>query len=295
VTAAITDFGQFADLRRGADNRDPAVLRDVAGQFEALFIQTRMKGMRDTSLGEPIFGQSDQHEMYQEMLDKQYALEMAGGRGIGLADMLVRQLGGDPLIDTQSETGKMDNAGNTASNPAWSKPDEFVRDIWPHAEEAASKLKVAPEGLLAQAALETGWGKHVMRRPNGELSYNLFGIKASSNWAGPTATKPTLEYRNGVTERQVAQFRAYSDIEATFDDYVQVVGSQPRYDTVRNHGNDATAFAEALQKSGYATDPAYADKINAILASDTMKQALAELKSAETLPITRQSTHGERT
>ena len=296
MTAAITDFGQFADLRLGAkkNDRDPAVLREVAGQFEALFIQTMMKNMRDASFGEPIFGQSSQHEMYQEMLDKQYALEMAGGRGIGLADMLVRQLGGEPVPEEVPEPGAAATATGAADSPPWSKPAEFVRDVWPHAQEAAGRLNVAPEGLLAQAALETGWGRHVARRPDGAPSYNLFGVKASSSWAGPTATKPTLEYRAGIPERQVARFRAYPDIEATFDDYVQVVGNQPRFDAVRNHGDDASAFAAALQESGYATDPAYAAKINAIIASDTMKQALADLKSNEARPINRHSTHGER-
>lgn len=295
MTAAITDFGQFSALRSGANNHDPAVLREVAGQFEALFIQTMMKNMRDTSLAEPIFGQSDQHDMYQEMLDKQFALEMAGGRGIGLSDLLVRQLGGDGANVSEAEVGDVTPAETESSDPAWSKPGQFVRDIWPYAKAAAGMLKVAPEGLLAQAALETGWGKYVMRRPDGGLSYNLFGIKASSSWSGPTAIKPTIEYRDGVTERHVARFRAYPDIEATFDDYVRVVGTQPRFDGVRNHGKDTTAFAEALQQSGYATDPAYADKINAILSSDTMRQALAELKSADTRPINRNSTHGERT
>ena len=88
MTGAITDFNQYAGLRLAAENKDPAVLREVAGQFEALFIQTLMKNMREASLGDPVFGNSDQHEMYQEMMDQQLAVEMASGNGIGLADML---------------------------------------------------------------------------------------------------------------------------------------------------------------------------------------------------------------
>lgn len=293
MTAAITDFGQFAALRRAADKRDPAVLREVAGQFESLFIQTMLKNMRDTSLAEPVFGQSDQHEMYQDMLDKQYALEMAGGRGIGLADMLVRQLGGEQPLATTKEASNMSPLPRTTAGTRWQQPEEFIRDIWPHARAAASKLKVAPEGLLAQAALETGWGKHVMRRPDGSSSFNLFGIKASSSWSGPTAAKQTLEFRDGVSEQQVARFRAYPDIAATFDDYVRMIGTQPRYDKVRNHGDDTSGFAAALQASGYATDPAYADKINSVLNSATMKQALAGLKSAGEAPINNRGTQGE--
>lgn len=298
MTSAITDFGQYSDLRRGADNNDPAVLREVAGQFEALFVQTMLKNMRDTSLAEPIFGQSDQHEMYQDMLDKQYALEMSGGRGIGLADMLVRQLGGDSAVESNAvainkETNAMSTSVWPENKPAWSEPDQFVRDIWPHAKEAAERLKVSPEGLLAQAALETGWGKHVMRKNNGELSFNLFGIKASASWDGATTSKPTIEFRDGISERQTARFRAYPDIESTFEDYVRVVGTQPRFDSVRNHGDDTVAFAEALQESGYATDPAYAEKITAIINGNTMKAALSDLKSAESPPISKERVHGE--
>ena len=179
------------------------------------------------------------------------------------------------------------------NKPAWSEPDQFVRDIWPHAKEAAERLKVAPEGLLAQAALETGWGKHVMRKSNGELSFNLFGIKASASWEGATTSKPTIEFRDGISERQTARFRAYPDIEATFADYVRVVGTQPRFDSVRNHGDDTAAFAEALQESGYATDPAYAEKITAIINSNTMQSALSDLKLAETRPTNRVRIHGE--
>ncbi len=191
-----------------------------------------------------------------------------------------------------NNTGKVgarlatNNSGEIGTVPAWNEPQQFVQDIWPHAKEAADRLKVAPEGLLAQAALETGWGKHVMRKNDGALSFNLFGIKASGNWDGATTTKPTIEFRDGVSERQTARFRAYPDIESTFDDYVQVVGSQPRYDGVRNHGSDTAAFAEALQSAGYATDPAYADKITAIVNGETMKAALANLKSQESAPIT---------
>lgn len=293
MTSAITDFGQYSDLRRGADNNDPAVLREVAGQFEALFVQTMLKNMRDTSLAEPIFGQSDQHEMYQDMLDKQYALEMSGGQGIGLADMLVRQLGGDRVVESNKEMNKMSAPVWPENKPAWSEPDQFVRDIWPHAKQAAERLKVAPEGLLAQAALETGWGKHVMRKNNGELSFNLFGIKASASWDGATTSKPTIEFRNGISERETARFRAYPDLESTFEDYVRVVGTQPRFDSVRNHGEDTQAFAEALQESGYATDPAYAKKITAIINGATMQTALSGLKSAELQPIPEERIQGE--
>lgn len=342
MATAITDFSQYAGLRTGANTRDPAVLREVAGQFEALFVQTMFKGMRDASLADPIFGQSDQHEMYQDMLDKQYALEMSSGRGIGLADMLVRQLGGEvsppenvtrqltmsaerfsgpplplngvagmpqltrsvkPLVGAHFSTDAAANSqtrrdgpqesGQVGTVPTWSGPEEFAQQLWPYAERAAQKLNVAPEALVAQAALETGWGKHVIERPDGSSSFNLFGIKANHNWDGGTVSKPTIEYSDGVVRRERATFRAYPDLAATFDDYAEFIGDQPRYESVRNQGDNATGFATALQESGYATDPDYAKKIAAVLNSNVMKNALQFLKENVAVPINSERPHGE--
>ena len=289
MTAAITDFNHFTTLRASAERNDPAALREVAGQFEALFVQTILKGMRDASIADPIFGQSDQHEMYQDMLDKQYAIEMSSGRGIGLADMLVRQLGGAGAgIQPPSRDYVLPEAspdGRAAAPPVWSGPEDFAQNVWPHAVEAAKKLNVSPEALLAQAALETGWGEHVMRRPDGGSSFNLFGIKAQQGWNGDTVSKRTIEYRGGIATQERARFRAYADVKAAFDDYVALIGGNSRYEPVRNHGGDAVAFANALQQSGYATDPNYAQKINAVMAGDTMGGALGGLKKYAPQPI----------
>lgn len=278
MTATITDFNHFAGLRAAADNRDPAALREVASQFEALFLQTMLKSMREASLGDPLFGNSDQHEMYQGMLDQQLALDMASGKGIGLADMLVRQLGGE-------DASKLTRTRPVKASPAWSDPKEFARDVWPHAERAGRKLGVAPEAIVAQAALETGWGKHVMPDRDGSSSFNLFGIKASGGWSGEQVSKQTLEFEDGVPRRQTAKFRAYTDVAATFDDYTRFLSDNPRYSNVRGHGNDAAGFASALQASGYATDPDYADKITRVLDSPTMKSVIRELKNSSTRPI----------
>lgn len=285
MTAAITDFTQFHTLRSGAEKNDPEVLREVAGQFEALFVQTMLKSMRDAKLAEGIFGESDQHDMYQDMLDQQFAVNLSTGRGVGLADMLVRQLEGATTSAGTAEKIMQSQHPDRTAKPAWQKPEDFARDIWPHAEKAAQKLRVPPEGLVAQAALETGWGRHVMQRADGGFSFNLFGIKAGSSWSGPVASKRTLEFVDGTPEQQLARFRAYPDIESTFEDYVRVVGTQPRFDAVRDHADDPRGFAEALQASGYATDPAYADKIAAIVNSKTMQRALADVKSAGATPI----------
>lgn len=286
MTAAITDFTQYTGLRAAAQQNDPAALREVASQFEALFVQSMLKNMRAASLGDPIFGNSDQHEMYQEMMDQQLAVEMASGKGIGLADMLVRQLGGEEAARVPVQNTEFSlHSAKQRTQPAWSSPESFTRDIWPHAERAAGKLGVAPEAVVAHAALETGWGAHVMPDRNGANSYNLFGIKAGSGWTGEEVTKKTLEYDAGVPRHENARFRAYQNIEATFDDYAAFIADNPRYDDVQGQGNDAAGFAQALQASGYATDPNYADKLNRIMDSPTMKSAMSGLKKSSPLPI----------
>ena len=281
MAGAITDFNQYAGLRLAAENKDPAVLREVAGQFEALFIQTLMKNMREASLADGVFGNSDQHEMYQEMMDQQLAVEMASGKGIGLADMLVRQLGGDVAPTSSANgtaiAGKVDAARGPKLEELWSDAKSFAAEVWPHARRIARKLNVAPEGILAQVALETGWGAHVPKSGDGNSSFNLFGIKAGSNWTGDTVAKTTLEFEAGLPRMEVHKFRAYDDIGRGFDDYSQLLSTSPRYESVKNLGDNVDAFAEALQSSGYATDPAYADKIKSVLRSPTMRTFLGEL------------------
>lgn len=298
MTATITDFSQFTELRTAAGKNDPAALREVASQFEALFLQTMLKSMREASLGDPLFGDSDQMELYQSMQDEQMALEMASGKGVGLADMLVRQLGGEGAAKTSRpdtpypiERRKVNaNFAISTNKQAWSDPEAFARDIWPHAERAAKKLNVAPQAIVAQAALETGWGAHVMPDRQGRNSFNLFGIKAGSGWSGEQVSKKTLEFEAGVPRPQRANFRAYGDVAATFEDYTTFLSSNPRYSGVRDYGSDAAGFANALQDSGYATDPNYAEKLTRILGSPTMRRAMAAvtpaLNNSHNVPIT---------
>ena len=295
MTASITDFTQFAELRYGAKNNDPAVLREVAGQFEALFLQTMLKTMREASLGDPLFGESDGLEMYQGMLDQQLAVEMSSGKGIGLADMLVRQLNGAAAVrsnaHTNSETGfavpraRGSKPEPQATSTPWQDPESFARDVWPHAQRAAARLNVSPEAVLAQAALETGWGKHVLPGRGGANSHNLFGIKVGSDWHGPSVARQTIEFDGGIPRQEVARFRAYDDIGSMFDDYVDFLSSNPRYAAVRDHGKDVDGFAGALAASGYATDPAYAAKISRVANSDTMQRVLAPLKNNPVVSI----------
>ncbi len=172
--------------------------------------------------------------------------------------------------------------------PAWSDPKVFARDIWPHAQRAGRRLKVAPEAIVAQAALETGWGAHVMPDQKGDSSFNLFGIKAGSGWRGDQVSRQTLEFENGIPRPQNALFRSYNDVAATFDDYTEFLSDNPRYSAVSGHGSDVAGFAKALQDSGYATDPKYADKLKRIVNSPTMRSVMSTLKISMTQPIAAQ-------
>lgn len=156
-------------------------------------------------------------------------------------------------------------------------PAEFVSTLKPYAEKAARKLNVNADVLLAQAALETGWGRHVIHTSSGENSYNLFNIKADSRWQGESVNVNTLEYRQGVAQQERADFRRYNNYADSFADYVNFLQTNPRYRQALEVGVDSTAYAEALQEAGYATDPAYAEKIKSLLSSDPIRSAAATL------------------
>ena len=299
------DFQGMTSLRARAKQDPQAVLREVAGQFESLFLEQVLKSMRSANLGEGLF--DNQHsEMYREMYDKQMAKDLStSGNGIGLADMLVRQLGGQTApprsVDhSMAVSRRVADGAETAPEPAvadvaradeWrpESPDEFIRDLWPQAQGAAAELGVAPEVLVAQAALETGWGRSVSRGADGASSHNLFNIKADHRWDGDHVTISTLEYRDGVAVRERADFRAYDSFEESFRDYVDFLRANPRYGDVLANANDPQAYIQGLQDAGYATDPSYAKKIGSILARydmSEMRQTVAALQEGESAPIT---------
>ncbi|HWU68597.1 MAG TPA: flagellar assembly peptidoglycan hydrolase FlgJ [Stenotrophobium sp.] len=155
-------------------------------------------------------------------------------------------------------------------------PADFIRSLLPQAQAAARELGVPARVLVAQAALETGWGRHMIRNPDGSPSYNFFGIKAGRHWQGDKVSKPTTEYHGSQPAREVAQFRSYESPAAAFKDYVKFLKGNPRYAAALNHGGDAGHFTRGLQQAGYATDPAYAEKIRRISTGPTMRLALAQ-------------------
>jgi flagellar protein FlgJ len=263
-------------LKTDARAKDPSALKQVAKHFESLFTQMLLKSMRDAnksfSDGDSLFG-SEQADFYQDMFDDQLSVHLSQGKGLGLADLLVRQLAGVGSAegaDGKSEQG-IGAAGSILSKPRAashgpiaSSKEDFVRQMLPHAAQVGRELGVDPHALLAQAALETGWGKSVPDNARGERSFNLFGIKAGSHWSGATVNVPTLEFEDGIPVRKVERFRAYESAADSFRDYAQLIRNNPRYEKVLGTGSDVAGFAGALQQGGYATDPDYASKIVAV-------------------------------
>ena len=309
LNQTYTDFSGFSEMRAQARVDPQASLKQVAKQFEGIFIQMMLKSMRDASMGDEIFD-SDQSKLYRDMFDKQVALDMASNKGIGIADSLVRQLSKTmPKKDTPEtfsiepnrhsesfENGKLlplparkmnsivqdsvtglskfelSGIKPISDKTQFKSPEEFTQYILPYAEKAAKEIGVSPLVLVSQAALETGWGKAVTRHPDGSSSYNLFNIKADNRWDGQQVVKSTLEYDNGVAKYEKASFRAYDSYADSFDDYVDFLRTNNRYDDALRHDGDDQLFITDLHKAGYATDPNYANKILDILKRDSIQE-----------------------
>ncbi|HTY92878.1 MAG TPA: glucosaminidase domain-containing protein [Steroidobacteraceae bacterium] len=277
-----TDFSGLQALKRAAARNDPAAVRQVAQQFESMFTRMMLKSMRDAVGTDPIFG-SDQEQMYQGMYDDQLALQLSKGRGLGLADMLVRQLQRLGAAGGATAPGKAAMPA-LSSLPAASTEtrQNFIQQLWPEAQAAGQQLGVDPRNLLAQAALETGWGRSLPHDASGNSSHNLFGVKATGSWDGPHDTAATTEIKGGNAAGTVAPFRAYADASQSFRDYVSILRSNPRYAAALDTGSDAAAFAAGLQRGGYATDPDYARKVSAV-ANDISGHLAAALSPLTTL------------
>jgi flagellar protein FlgJ len=295
VNAAFyADPKGLTELRTSARANDPAALKEVAKQFESLFTKMLLKSMREanSNFGDSMLS-SDQTEFYEGMFDDQLAVQLSQGKGLGLADMLVRQLSQGGGVATQpkepTSTQGVDPALPQASiagpAPIAASREEFIRNNWPHAQKAAREIGVDPHALLAQAALETGWGKSVPSTMAGDCSFNLFGIKAGSQWSGATVSVPTLEFEAGIAVRKVERFRSYESAADSFADYAKLIGNNPRYENARGSGSDIASFAAALQEGGYATDPQYARKVIAVAEQLRSLVKPDAVKSTPDLPI----------
>ncbi len=292
-----TDFSGLQALKRAAAKNDPSAVRKVAQQFESMFTRMMLKSMRDAVGTDPIFG-SDQEKMYQGMYDDQLALQLSKGRGLGLADMLVRQLQrmGAPGTASAPASSAPGAGGSVTAKPALpaasaATQQNFIQGLWPQAQQAAQQLGVDPSNLIAQAALETNWGRSLPQDGSGHSSNNLFGVKATGGWEGASVQAATTEVNGQTATSELAPFRSYADATQSFQDYVSILRNNPRYATALNTGSDARAFATGLQRGGYATDPDYARKVSAIANNISGHLAmtlrgLTALKSGADLPTT---------
>lgn len=324
------DPNALADLKRlSREGNSPEGLRAAAKQFEALFLQMVLKSMRDAVPSNGMFD-SDQTRLFQALQDQQTAMNLAQGRGVGLADVIYRQLGGEALEGSEQRAAQSAPAeagfdlsrlprrpaipaaaaveaaiaaagvGRAAESAAAGKhlPSplevdaaaagieitaaravpagvrDFVQRVSHQATEASRSTGIPAHFMVAQAALETGWGRAELKRADGSPSHNLFNIKAGPGWKGDVVELPVTEYANGRPYTEVARFRAYRSYAEAFSDYAALLQGNPRYARVLGQ-TDAAGFARGLQQAGYATDPMYADKLERIIGGATLRTALA--------------------
>jgi peptidoglycan hydrolase FlgJ len=272
TSAATTysDINGLAALKK--DPNSPQAIRAVAEQVEALFLQMMLKSMRDATAAEET--DSNEMGMYQDMFDKQVALSISQHADLGIGRLLKRQLT-DKAAPAATKGG---SAATTALAPAAAPAPtaaEFVNRMLPPIRRAASALGLNPLGMLAQAALETGWGQRMPRNADGSSSFNLFGVKAGEGWSGAKSTADSMEVIDGVATPRRAVFRSYGSIEESVNDFANLLKSSPRYREAVAAGQDAHSYIEGIGKSGYATDPEYANKLKQILDGGTLQWALS--------------------
>jgi len=164
-------------------------------------------------------------------------------------------------------------ARRTIAASLFSGKESFVQAVLPEARRAAAALGVDHRVLIAQSALETGWGQSILSDHAGRSSHNLFNIKAGSYWEGGTVGVTTLEFSNGIPRQQRARFRAYGSFAESFADYIALLKSQPRYAAALANADDPARFMRSLQQAGYATDPEYARKVLELLGDDAIAGA----------------------
>lgn len=315
-------FEALKNQARAGNNEN--TLKAAAKQFEAVFTQMVLKSMRDATPQDGMFD-SEQTKLYMSMMDQQLSQQLSA-RGIGLADVMYRQLartagvqlplpgGQQGVTGAQGAAGNAQNAqmaamldsrgatdadgplpiGTVLPGNAWS-PTTGVRqyraagewqggqgelgqlpeDSPAHISEfvnrmsgpamAASRASGVPAKLIVgQAALESGWGRREITNPDGSTTFNVFGIKAGANWRGPVAEVTTTEYVDGQPQKVRARFRAYGSYDEACADYARLLTTNPRYAGVVA-ANNADEAAHGLQRAGYATDPAYGEKLVRIM------------------------------
>ena len=287
------DVQGVTKLRTMAKQNSAAALKETSKQFEALFINMMLKSMRQAT---PDGGLFDSHErpIYTSMLDQQLSQNLAQ-KGIGLSDMLVAQLiKADPSlaaadnselqhtlrqplplykktspltmpVNLTDKTAADDLIHAAKSYHEGSSASNFTNQMQGHAQQAEQLTGVPASFILAQAALESGWGKREITLADGSSSHNVFGIKADKSWKGPVAEISSTEYIDGEPKLVQSKFRVYGSHAEAFQDYALFLANNPRYKHVLANSQSAQDFAQGIQQAGYATDPAYADKLVSII------------------------------
>lgn len=297
----VNDLKGLDGLRKAALSGDEKALTEAAQQFEAIFVQMMLKSMRkaqDAMADKDSPFNSQQVKFYRDMHDQQLSVDLSARGNMGIADIIVQQLSPNKegfmpasairdnanlagmvrQASASQPSGKAEPASDVSGPsklPVFSSPSDFVQKLLPAAQEIADSLGIDAKALIAQAAVETGWGKYVIHDGQGKNSHNLFGIKADKNWQGDSTSIATVEFKDGVATRQKAAFRSYDSFTDGLKDYLSFVNDNPRYKNAVNSAADAQTYFGELQKAGYATDPQYADKIMSVLNSDTFKAAIS--------------------
>ena len=272
-TPLAADARSLDSLRSSAAANPKLAVREAARQFEALFMNELMKSMRATTLASDS-PDSAGASMGTELLDAQYANRMSGlpgGLSQAIERHLERQMGLAP--GPIPVTGSANNTPIAPDARVTRLPQKgaagFVDQHNAAARLAEQKTGIPATFMVAQAAHETGWGRKEIRHADGSPSYTLFGIKAGANWNGPVAEVMTTEYVDGKAHKAVARFRAYASYSDSFADYARLMTESPRYRgvlaRVAQGGDAAVGFAQGLQRAGYATDPAYAEKLTRVI------------------------------
>jgi flagellar protein FlgJ len=278
-------------LRRTVRSSPEEGMKQAARQFEVMFMQMVLKSMRDATPTEGLLG-GQQEKMYTSMLDQQLAQNLSG-RGLGLAEAMLAQLSRTMGSDETAQAMPMAPTAAMPLAPAAAMPlapapdlafyeaaaapatpgrraglpahvEQFVERMLPAAQRASQASGIPAQLIMAQAALESGWGRREIHAADGSNSFNLFGIKADKSWKGPVAETSTTEYVNGTAQKTRAAFRAYGSYEEAFADYARFLLTNPRYANVLATDNPVAA-AHDLQRAGYATDPAYGGKLVRIM------------------------------
>lgn len=296
------DLSNLNSLREEALQGDPdkKALKQVAAQFESIFTQMLFKSMRKAN---EAFEDEDSPfnassvKFYRDMHDQQLSMELSQSGALGLADIIVEQLSPTPgkytpaslfspsqitpMVSKPTEPVEEIKETVTASNDVKVIESEqsFVSELWQHAKQAAEKIGLSPAVMLAQSALETGWGKYVITKSDGQSSNNFFNIKADKSWQGDKAAKASLEFEDGVAVKKQSNFRAYNNIAESFDDFVNFLQQNPRYKSALKTTAHPTEYLNELQKAGYATDPNYAQKIINVLSRSEFNDAINSVAS----------------